>query len=339
MQKMNPDINNQQIFSWALQLTTQVDYQSLTYCFLGLLEEICFVENATAYEVYGKRTLRTGEASSVSEQLIRRFPLDFTEYELDESSDLLQEIDNKAMFYPSKPDGNGYFTQFVASLTDLSGPDRVILLHGIFDERSLELLSNLINLYRNQVALHDSKERDILTKLPNRQSFHSRFLQVCEYFRNNKKLDNSNAKGSWLAMLDIDHFKRINDTFGHLIGDEILLTFSQIMEKQFRYNDFLFRFGGEEFIVILNLVNQGDAEATFERFRNAIAGYAFPIVGQVTVSIGVAHINCDIMPTSLLDRADKALYFAKDNGRNNVTLYEKMKGSSLDSDNVETEFF
>ena len=100
--------------------------------------------------------------------------------------------------------------------------------------------------------------------------------------------------------------------------------FSQLMEKQFRYNDFLFRFGGEEFVVILNLVNQDEAEATFERFRTAIANHEFPAVGQVTVSIGAAHINNDNQAATLLDRADKALYYAKHHGRNQLAVYEKI---------------
>ncbi|WP_306306215.1 GGDEF domain-containing protein [Methylomonas koyamae] len=136
-------------------------------------------------------------------------------------------------------------------------------------------------------------------------------LQVCEYFRMHPIQDRCQEKSSWIAMLDIDNFKRINDTYGHLYGDEVLLVFSQAMEKHFRYNDFLFRFGGEEFVVILNLVNQADAEATFERFRAAIERHRFPISGPVTVSIGLTHIDHLTLPIHLLDRADKALYQPK----------------------------
>jgi putative two-component system response regulator len=338
-EQINSDIDYRQAFAWAVQLTAQADYQSLTHGFLGLLEKLPWVNHAAAYEIYGDNSRRTGEAASIGEQLIRRFPLDFTALAQDEDAELLLEINATLGMEPSKADGDGFFRQVIASVRDVCGPDRALFLSGKFDAPALALLSDLIALYRNQVAMHDSKERDLLTKLPNRQSFDARLLQVCEHFRHYPVADRQQSKSSWIAMLDIDHFKRINDTFGHLYGDEVLLIFSQQMEKHFRYNDFLFRFGGEEFVVILNLVNQDDAEAVFERFRKAIAGHVFPTVGRVTVSIGVAHIDSAIMPTTLLDRADKALYYAKDNGRNRLSLYEKIAESMLDSDGGEAELF
>jgi len=334
---MNANINYQEAFSWAIQLTEQIDYQSLTHCFLGLLEQLPYVSHAAAYEIYGDRSQKTGEACSVGDQLIRRFPLDFTENEQHENSELLQEINNTLDLKPSNPNAAGLFTQIVASIRDVSGPDRAVLLHGEFSLESIEFLTNLTQLYRNQVALHDSKERDLLTKLPNRQSFDARILQVCEHFRGGDPVDCIKQKSSWIAMLDIDHFKQVNDTFGHLSGDEVLLVFSQLMEKHFRYNDFLFRFGGEEFVVVLNLINQNDAITVFERFRQAIASHDFPTVGQVTVSIGAAHIDSAIMPSTLLDRADKALYYAKDNGRNQLALYEKISDLLQPKDNEEDE--
>lgn len=337
---MNSKIDYQEVFAWVIALTAQPDYQSLTHHFLGALEQLPWVEHAAAYEIYGNRHHKAGEASSASEQLIRRFPLDFSEQEKEETADLLEEINATMEMTPGKPDTDGCYTQVIASVRDVSGPDRALVLQGKFDAPALELLSDLVALYRNQVALHDSKERDLLTKLPNRQSFDARFLQVCEHFRDYSGAELQQGRSSWIAMLDIDHFKRINDTFGHLYGDEVLLVFSQLMEKHFRYNDFLFRFGGEEFVVILNLVNQRNAEATFERFRETIANHAFPTVGRVTVSIGAAHVDSFTMPTTLLDRADKALYYAKENGRNQLALYEKIADSLLDDgDGGEAELF
>ena len=334
---MNANINYHEAFDWAIQLTEQIDYQSLTHCFLGLLEQLPYVNHAAAYEIYGDRSQKTGEACTVGDQLIRRFPLDFTENEQHENSELLQEINNTLDLKPSNPNAAGLFTQIVASIRDVSGPDRAVLLSGEFSPESIKFLTNLTQLYRNQVALHDSKERDLLTKLPNRQSFDARILQVCEHFRGGDAVDRIKQKSSWIAMLDIDHFKQVNDTFGHLSGDEVLLVFSQLMEKHFRYNDFLFRFGGEEFVVVLNLINQNDAIMVFDRFRLAIANHDFPTVGRVTVSIGAAHIDSAIMPSTLLDRADKALYYAKDNGRNQLALYEKISDLLESNGNEEDE--
>lgn len=321
---MNAHPDYRQISNWAIALSEQPDYQGLTYRFLHLLEELPWIGKAVAYEVYGERNLKTGEARCTSEQLVRRFPLDFTEQPQEEEIDLLNEFNSSADLKPSKPNPAGLFTRIVAPVRELGGPDRALLLKGEFDSSALALLADLIALYRNLVALHDSKERDPLTKLPNRQSFDARMLQVCEYFRMHPIQDRCLEKSSWIAMLDIDHFKRINDSYGHLYGDEVLLVFSQAMEKHFRYNDFLFRFGGEEFVVILNLVNQADAEATFERFRAAIERHQFPIAGQVTVSIGLTHIDHLTLPIHLLDRADKALYQAKASGRNKLVAYRNL---------------
>jgi diguanylate cyclase (GGDEF)-like protein len=179
----------------------------------------------------------------------------------------------------------------------------------------------------------------VLTKLPNRQSLDARLIQVCEHYTDYKIIDSTQEKSSWIAILDIDHFKRVNDNFGHLYGDEVLLIFSQLMGKCFRYNDFLFRFGGEEFVVILNLATQKDAVAAFNRFREAIANYNFPTVGRVTVSIGLTRVDGISMPTTQLDHADKALYHAKDSGRNRVILYEDMSVLVQDSDDSDIELF
>lgn len=328
---MDQDINYQQAFIWAIELTAQLDYQSVTHVFLKFLQQLPFVTTAEAYEIYGNRNQRSGQASNIDEQLIRRFPLDFSNQEVPANNELLQEINATYGFKASKPDAEGFFSQAIATIRNVKGPDRAVILYGKFNDQATDLLSNAITLYSNQVALHDSKERDVLTRLPNRQSFNARVLQVCEYFRNRPPVDRISEKSSWLAILDIDHFKRVNDNFGHLVGDQVLLLFSQLLEKHFRFNDFLFRFGGEEFVVILNLVTQKDAEATFDRFRKVIANFDFPEVGKITVSVGAAHINNAIMSATLLDRADKALYYSKEHGRNSITLYENIAESLYDN--------
>jgi diguanylate cyclase (GGDEF)-like protein len=111
------------------------------------------------------------------------------------------------------------------------------------------------------------------------------------------------------------------------------------MEKSFRYNDFLFRFGGEEFVVILNLVDMASARDVFDRFRETIAQFNFPTVGRVTVSIGVTHIDSHALPASLLDHADKALYHAKGQGRNQVVFYEDMDIELSTKDDSDIELF
>lgn len=336
---MPPNLTIQQVFSWTIQLSAQQDYQALTYRFLDILADIPCINSAVAYEIYNHERKKPGETSTVHELLIRRFPLNFTRNDEDDHNDLLAGLDHTADMNLSAPDEQGLYTWTIFFIRGSDGPERAIHLEGVFDRVLLELLGHLRGIYRNLVILHDSKERDVLTKLPNRQSLDARLLQVCEHYSDYQIIDKTEEKSSWIAILDIDHFKRVNDDFGHLYGDEVLLIFSQLMGKCFRYNDFLFRFGGEEFVVILNLASQETAVNVFNRFRESVANYHFPTVGRVTVSIGLTHVDGLSMPTTQLDHADKALYHAKDSGRNRVILYEDISFPDKENDSSEIELF
>jgi len=334
---LNPTV--QQILSWSQQLSAQPDYQALTHEFLNILGEIPCIKSAAAYEIYNHERKISGETGTFRELLIRRFPLDFTRIDDENHNFLLAELDHTSDLNLSTKNESGLYTWAIYLVKGSGGPERAIHLEGTFDQEILDLLSSLRGIYRNLVILHDTKERDVLTKLPNRQSLDIRLLQVCEHYSDYRVIDLTEEKSSWIAILDIDHFKRVNDNFGHLYGDEVLLIFSQLMEKCFRYNDFLFRFGGEEFVVILNLVSQETAIAVFNRFREVVVNYNFPTVGRVTVSIGLTHVDGVSMPTTQLDHADKALYYAKDNGRNRVVLYEDISVFVQDNDLSEIELF
>ena len=175
------------------------------------------------------------------------------------------------------------------------------------------------------MRLIDRFERDPLTGLLNRQSFDYRFEDLLEYrHQNPHRLRTGDTP--WLAITDIDHFKRVNDTYGHLFGDEILLLVSRIMRRCFRFDDLLLRYGGEEFIVILNNTNTAGAELTLERFRKSIEGYEFPRLDKLTVSTGWAAVGDREFSTDVIHKADKALYWAKENGRNQVVSYELIFG-------------
>ena len=128
----------------------------------------------------------------------------------------------------------------------------------------------------------------------------------------------------WLVMVDIDHFKSVNDRFGHLYGDEVLLLLSQLMKASFRQDDMIFRFGGEEFVLIVRCPDQASCLVTLDRFRERIEQYSFPQVGTVTVSLGVTKMQRETFLATLLDYADQALYYSKRNGRNQVTFFEDM---------------
>jgi diguanylate cyclase (GGDEF)-like protein len=123
-----------------------------------------------------------------------------------------------------------------------------------------------------------------------------------------------------IAMFDIDHFKEVNDAYGHDVGDYVLKTLSQIAKKNIRDIDYLIRWGGDEFIVIALDTDLRGAEVMAEKNRHAIGNYSFDKVGRVTVSFGVTQYKQDDTEDSFIKRADDALYQAKEKGRNRVEV-------------------
>jgi diguanylate cyclase (GGDEF)-like protein len=124
--------------------------------------------------------------------------------------------------------------------------------------------------------------------------------------------------------MDIDKFKTINDRFGHLIGDEVLILMANLMRESFRVQDKLFRFGGEEFVALLRPAEFAHATATIERFRARVENFEFPQVGRVTISVGFTRIKLGDTPSIILDSADEALYWAKEHGRNQCHAHETL---------------
>jgi diguanylate cyclase (GGDEF)-like protein len=190
-------------------------------------------------------------------------------------------------------------------------------------ERDQELATILLGFFRNYVLLLNDNQRDHLTGLLNRKSFDDKIMKMILSLSNTNKRD-ADKVHYCLAVTDIDHFKRVNDTYGHLMGDEVLLHFSQCMNETFREYDLLFRVGGEEFVVVLRNVDAECAGAVMERFRKVIETHYFPQVGQVTTSIGVTFISPTDLPGTIIDRADQALYYVKEHGRNQVAFYEAL---------------
>ena len=189
--------------------------------------------------------------------------------------------------------------------------------------RDVRMINGVLRLLGNHLAVLDYGQRDTLTGLLNRRTFDQSFDKIVE--RNRALASESDAvTPSWFAIVDIDRFKSINDRYGHLFGDDVLLLVSRLMRQAFRGSDQLFRFGGEEFVIVLETTLPEHADATLERFRRRVAEHAFPQVGQVTISIGYTRIGASDPAVSCFDRADAALYFAKQSGRNQVRCYETL---------------
>jgi diguanylate cyclase (GGDEF)-like protein len=197
-------------------------------------------------------------------------------------------------------------------------------------------LSSFLKVCQNYINLISDAECDTLTGLFNRKTFEGRMSQVLAMQRGARDAGISSEPGRravrpgehhWLAVIDIDHFKSINDRFGHLYGDEVLILMARLMMRGFRMEDRLFRFGGEEFVIVLSPCTEAGAATVLERFRTSIATYEFPQVGRVTASIGYTRIGKGDVASVTVGRADEALYYAKRNGRNRVCSYELLKAS------------
>ncbi len=213
------------------------------------------------------------------------------------------------------------------------------------------IISGFLQIYRNFYEILSESQRDQLTGLANRKTFDeivNRIHCMSAPSTDPVPIERRNSVdedrvGYWLGMADIDNFKRINDSWGHLYGDEVLLLMSQLMQNHFRESDYLFRFGGEEFVVILRAEKKEQACMAFERFRSNVEKHQFPQVGNVTMSIGVVKLDQNVFSATLLDRADKALYHAKQNGRNQVVFFEELLEAGIagmeDVKTGEIEFF
>jgi diguanylate cyclase (GGDEF)-like protein len=203
----------------------------------------------------------------------------------------------------------------------------VILIEGTEESPDHTLTLLILKIYHNFVALMNENERDTLTGLLNRKTFDLKINNIISELQFSLHRRKDEAKNIYLAIFDIDHFKNVNDTFGHLMGDEVLLLFSRILENTFREDDLLFRFGGEEFVGVFKCDSEEIMFSMLNRFRENIEKYLFPQVGRVTVSSGFTKIYSHDISSTIIDRADKSLYHAKKNGRNQVCHHEDLISS------------
>ena len=200
-----------------------------------------------------------------------------------------------------------------------------------------EALERFARFYVNYTRLLDDSEQDTLTQLLNRKTFDDSFDRLLADDRllpppveqDERRTPPPEEKSHWLAVADIDFFKKVNDTYGHLFGDEVLIRFAALMKKSFRRSDRLFRFGGEEFVILLKPSTEANIQRILDRFRNNVESYEFPRVGHVTCSLGFAPIDPRLAPTDILGEADRALYYSKTNGRNQVNSYTALLAQNL----------
>ncbi|RJE76511.1 GGDEF domain-containing protein [Pseudoalteromonas citrea] len=199
------------------------------------------------------------------------------------------------------------------------------------------LLNAFCRIFENYLTILHENERDKLTGLLNRQTFEKKLKQLMEkqVIKQHKTVWQSDLRNqhqgatSWLAMVDIDHFKKVNDNYGHVCGDEVLLLLAQKMRQFFRSSDLLFRFGGEEFVMVFEPTDYDSIHKKLAEFMDLVRGTHFPFVKKLTISVGMSRISPYDFPITVLENADKALYYAKENGRDKLCFYEELIANKL----------
>jgi two-component system cell cycle response regulator len=181
---------------------------------------------------------------------------------------------------------------------------------------STELVARVRSHLERQAVLRELAIRDGLTRCFNHTHFRTRLEQ--EVARHQRY-----GGGLVVAMLDVDHFKKINDTYGHQAGDAVLASVAAVLRRSVRTTDVVARYGGEEFGILLVQSQLKSARMVCERLREQIANERFGEASSafsVTVSIGIAELRSEDTPLTVVQRADKALYRAKSGGRNLVQV-------------------
>jgi len=326
-------------------LTTIRDIDLFEFSFMQTLAEMLEVDEISFYK-FNSHNAPSSLISYSSDEQSDGFSVLSTENIVvpDEIKHAQEWINSTKKVFTSQKDKK-YTTIFPvlgsqSSLAYLS----ISLNHELSEAENL-VVSSLLSISQNFHGLLEENQKDKLTGLLNRKTFDDNIAKIQNILNSgsDKSYDYSgdekrHDKGGqyWLSIIDIDHFKKINDTFGHVYGDEVLLMLSQVMKNTFRPDDLLFRFGGEEFIVIINVESQQKAAHAFERFRLAIEEFRFPQVGQVTISLGATLIHEQhAIASDIVGRADEALYYAKEHGRNKLFFYEELLAKGIFTEKVE----
>ncbi len=223
-----------------------------------------------------------------------------------------------------------YLQLFADSRLDEEG---VIEIHSAFplNDAQMGTIADMLHVFRNMYNLLAYSDRDALTGLLNRKSLDDTFYSAVL-----DELDEGQSKAQeavvapgqerrhrvppnyWLGTASVDSFGIIGDKSGHLIAEEVLLLVARIMNNTFRTYDRIYRFGGEQFAVLMHCPDEALVLAAFERFRANMEKFNFPQVGRVTASAGFTRITADDSPSTALERAERAVDYAQRQGGNKV---------------------
>lgn len=192
------------------------------------------------------------------------------------------------------------------------------------------IIKGMLSIYSNFSSLLKDAQTDELTGLMNRKTFEESIVKL---YQSSAFSDLLESQSNWIAIIDLDHFKAINDTVGHLYGDEVLIHVSRVLRQTFRQDDMLFRFGGEEFVVLMRNLTHTECADLLNQFRINVQEIVMNDLDPITVSCGVCEFQNDTFHVTLMDQADQALYYSKQNGRNRVTFYNDIVEAGLAKQN------
>lgn len=328
-----------ELIELMLELTACTDINMLAKTLIRILKHRLHTDAITIYRLSYKEIEQESTSDPVA--LARVYPLpQYTgEGDLLSEHPILEKAVRKQQ--PVLNQGVKDSNHYVYPMVGQKGISYLLSVSGTsLDEARIREIEILWKVWQHLYSLVERNELDALTGLLNRVAFDNRLQEIFSQGPHSHRRKDDN-ESRVLALIDIDHFKAVNDQHGHLLGDEVLVQLSRLMSSSFRGNDLVFRFGGEEFLVILRNCTLDNAQKILDRFRQKESAYAYPRIGHKTVSIGMTQIDSNELPTTILDRADRALYFSKENGRDQCNSYEqlvaegKLAPPSPDTDNIE----
>lgn len=321
-------------FSFLKTLAEMLKTDDIRLYKLGLLSEPCRLIRYSSSVEYTDKSHRTDESKVVH--------IEHTAVP-DEIKNAHTWISSTGKIYSVEKD-DGVFLVYPVGVDSTVAYLALTLSKKPTDIENL-IITSLLNISQNFYELLKENQTDKLTGLLNRKTFDDNvtkirhllsFISDANGYRGREKRGVVEYGEFWLALFDIDFFKNINDTWGHIFGDEILLLITQVFKQTFRPNDLLFRFGGEEFVVVVKVGSKAEAEQIFDRLRTNVEKTIFPQVGQLTVTLGATQILEEhAIASEIIGKADKALYHGKHNGRNQLFFYEDLLRDGLIDDSTE----
>ncbi len=323
-------MNANNLFSQVVDLTAIRDVELLEYSLLRTLDQFLKPLDLRILRMDTQHILRGQIVFSHDQCRVSHTH----ELILDQTvSDMLEHMQvNDACEYTINKE-DGYLTIYHLHKTAASNLYIQILNHDRLSRQNRHFLMGMLEIFKNYVGLLAESITDPLTGLLNRKSFDGAMDKIYNMLPKHEENDQyalddefrqHQPDSYWLVMLDIDHFKQINDTFGHVYGDDVLILLSRIIRGSFRNEDLIFRFGGEEFVLLIQCESADSASLDLKRLLERVENHHFPRVEKVTLSAGAVAIDRYTFSGTLLEYADQALYASKENGRNQVTFFEDL---------------